>query len=169
MTARGLPERIRCDNGPELTSRHFLAWCVERRIALEHIQPGRPMQNGHVESFHGKFRDECLNVSWFRNLFDAAANPFLASQLQRNTAAQQFGVPDAQRVRRPVATPFVLLDSDTGCREQPDMRTKGSYDVGLRDIFRSLTGPTNGGRSAAPTLLANDREAFWACDGWADR
>jgi putative transposase len=68
---RGLPERIRCDNGPELTSRHFLAWCVDRRITLEHIQPGRPMQNGHVESFHGKLRDECLNVSWFRNLFDA--------------------------------------------------------------------------------------------------
>ena len=68
---RGLPERIRCDNGPELTSRHFLAWCVGRRIALEHIQPGRPMQNGHVESFNGKLRDECLNVSWFRNLFDA--------------------------------------------------------------------------------------------------
>jgi putative transposase len=68
---RGLPERIRCDNGPELTSRHFLAWCVECRVTLEHIQPGRPMQNGHVESFHGKLRDECLNVSWFRNLFDA--------------------------------------------------------------------------------------------------
>lgn len=68
---RGLPERIRCDNGPELTSRYFLAWCVERRIAVEHIQPGRPMQNGHVESFHGKLRDECLNVSWFRNLFEA--------------------------------------------------------------------------------------------------
>jgi putative transposase len=67
---RGLPERIRCDNGPELTSRHFLAWCVDRRVALEHSQPGRPMQNGHVESFHGKLRDECLNVSWFRNLFD---------------------------------------------------------------------------------------------------
>lgn len=68
---RGLPERIRCDNGPELTSRHFLAWCIDRRITLEHIQPGRPMQNGHVESFNGKLRDECLNVSWFRNLFDA--------------------------------------------------------------------------------------------------
>jgi putative transposase len=49
-TRRGLPERIRCGNGPELNSRHFLAWCVDRRITLEHIQPGRPMQNGHVES-----------------------------------------------------------------------------------------------------------------------
>ena len=67
----GWPRRIRCDNGPELTSRHFLAWSVERKIELVHIQPGRPMQNGRVESFHGKLRDECLNVSWFRNLFDA--------------------------------------------------------------------------------------------------
>ena len=68
---RGLPQSIRCDNGPELTSRHFLAWSIERRIDLVHIQPGRPMQNGHVESFTGKLRDECLNASWSRNLFDA--------------------------------------------------------------------------------------------------
>ncbi len=71
MSQYGWPRRIRCDNGPELTSRHFLAWAMERRIELLHIQPGRPMQNGRVESFHGKLRDECLNVSWFRNLFDA--------------------------------------------------------------------------------------------------
>jgi len=43
---RGMPESIRCDNGPELTSRHFLGWCEERKIQLIHIQPGRPMQNG---------------------------------------------------------------------------------------------------------------------------
>jgi hypothetical protein len=42
---RGKPEAIRCDNGPELTSRHFLSWCEERKIQLIHIQPGRPMQN----------------------------------------------------------------------------------------------------------------------------
>ena len=68
---RGMPESIRCDNGPELTSRHFLGWCEERKIQLIHIQPGRPMQNGHVESFNGRMRDECLNASWFRNLADA--------------------------------------------------------------------------------------------------
>jgi putative transposase len=43
-----MPEAIRCDNGPELTSRHFLSWCEERKIQLIHIQPGRPMQNGDV-------------------------------------------------------------------------------------------------------------------------
>ena len=68
---RGLPLAIRCDNGPELTSRHFLAWCVERHIELIHIEPGKPTQNAHVESFHGRFREECLQVSWFQNLFDA--------------------------------------------------------------------------------------------------
>ena len=69
----GPPRRVRCDNGPELTSRHFLAWCLEHQIELIHIQPGRPMQNGRIESFNGKLRDEFLNVSWFRNLFDARA------------------------------------------------------------------------------------------------
>jgi putative transposase len=70
---RGKPEAIRCDNGPELTSRHFLSWCEERNIQLIHIQPGRPMQNGHVESFNGRLRDECLNANWFHNLMDARA------------------------------------------------------------------------------------------------
>lgn len=71
IETRGAPVAIRSDNGPEVSSRHFLAWCVERRIDAVHIQPGKPTQNPHVESFHGRFRDECLNVSWFWNLFDA--------------------------------------------------------------------------------------------------
>jgi putative transposase len=68
---RGTPTSLRCDNGPEFTSRHFIAWCAEKKIELMHIQPGRPMQNGHVESFNGRLRDECLNANWFLNLADA--------------------------------------------------------------------------------------------------
>jgi putative transposase len=68
---RGRPQAIRCDNGPELTSRHFLSWCEERHIQLIHIQPGKPVQNGHAESFNGRFRDECLNANWFTNRADA--------------------------------------------------------------------------------------------------
>jgi putative transposase len=71
IAERGVPGSLRCDNGPEFTSRHFLAWCAQKTIELVHIQPGRPMQNGHVESFNGRFRDECLNASWFVNLADA--------------------------------------------------------------------------------------------------
>lgn len=67
---RGVPENVRSDNGPEFTSRRMLGWAEERKVGLVHIQPGRPMQNGHVESFHGRLRDECLNASWFRTLND---------------------------------------------------------------------------------------------------
>ena len=71
IAERGIPGAIRVDNGPEFTSRHFLAWCVERGIELIQIQPGKPTQNARVESFHGRLREECLNVNWFQNLFDA--------------------------------------------------------------------------------------------------
>ena len=71
MAWRGAPQGVRSDNGPELTSRHYLAWFLERKISAIHIQPGKPMQNGHVESFHGRLRDECLNVNWFWNLWEA--------------------------------------------------------------------------------------------------
>lgn len=68
---RGVPERIRVDNGPEFTSRCFLTWARQRRIELVHIQPGKPVQNSFIESFNGRFRDECLNTNWFTNLVDA--------------------------------------------------------------------------------------------------
>ena len=68
---RGLPGAIRCDNGPEFTSLYFVEWCKERGLTVLHIQPGKPVQNGHVESFNGRFRDECLNANWFVNLADA--------------------------------------------------------------------------------------------------
>jgi len=67
---RGRPENLRSDNGPEFTSRRMLGWAEDWKVGLVHIQPGRPMQNGHVESFHGRLRDECLNTSWFRTLND---------------------------------------------------------------------------------------------------
>ena len=54
----GMPESIRCDNGPELTSRHFSGWCEESKVQLIHTQPGRPMQNGHVEGFNGRLQDD---------------------------------------------------------------------------------------------------------------
>jgi putative transposase len=71
IAERGTPRRIRTDNGPEFTSRAYLAWSLERRIELVHIRPGKPIENALVESFNGRLRDECLRVSWFRNLFDA--------------------------------------------------------------------------------------------------
>ena len=68
---RGYPIAVRTDNGPEFTSRAFLAWTTLHGIRHILIQPGRPMQNGYIESFNGKFRDECLNEQWFQSLSQA--------------------------------------------------------------------------------------------------
>lgn len=66
-----LPAQIVCDNGPEFTSQHVDQWAHERGIQLQFIRPGKPVENAFVESFNGKFRDECLNESWFVTLADA--------------------------------------------------------------------------------------------------
>ena len=65
---RGYPLAVRTDNGPEFTSRAFMAWTTAHGVRHILIQPGRPMQNGYSESFNGKFRDECLNEQWFETL-----------------------------------------------------------------------------------------------------
>jgi putative transposase len=68
---RGYPQVVRTDNGPEFTSRAFLAWAQTHGIRHILIQPGRPMQNGYIESLNGKFRDEHLNEHWFQTLQQA--------------------------------------------------------------------------------------------------
>jgi putative transposase len=68
---RGLPQQIRSDNGPEFVSRAVDQWAYEQGLRWHTIQPGRPMENGYVESFNGRFRDECLNENWFTDLADA--------------------------------------------------------------------------------------------------
>lgn len=69
---RGAPSMITIDNGPEFTSRHFDEWAFANKIQLDYIRPGKPTENGYIESFNGKLRDECLNASWFTSLQDAA-------------------------------------------------------------------------------------------------
>jgi transposase InsO family protein len=65
---RGKPKRIVSDNGTELTSHAILAWCAEHRIGWHYIAPGKPMQNGYIESLNGRMRDELLNESVFFGL-----------------------------------------------------------------------------------------------------
>ena len=55
----GLPEEIRVDNGPEFQSKVFLKYCFENKIKVHFTRPGKPTDNGFIESFNGKFRDEC--------------------------------------------------------------------------------------------------------------
>jgi len=64
----GLPEQIVVDNGPEFISNAVDAWAYARGIKLQFIRPGKPVDNCYMESFNGKFRDECLNENWFMSL-----------------------------------------------------------------------------------------------------
>lgn len=66
-----LPAAIVCDNGAEFTSGAFMTWAEQRGIDVRFIQPGKPTQNAYVESFNGRFRDECLNTHWFTSLAHA--------------------------------------------------------------------------------------------------
>lgn len=64
----GAPKRITVDNGPEFAGQALDAWASRHGVRLDFIDPGKPMQKGFMESFNGKFRDECLNQHWFGSL-----------------------------------------------------------------------------------------------------
>lgn len=67
----GKPKVIRTDNGPEFISCVLDAWMYNQGIKQDFIPPGKPVENGHIESFNGKFRDECLNMHYFHSLNEA--------------------------------------------------------------------------------------------------
>ncbi|WP_438947113.1 IS3 family transposase [Vibrio furnissii] len=68
---RGYPASIRTDQGPEFTGKALDQWAYQHGVILKVIQAGKPTQNAYIESFNGKFRDECLNEHWFRDLSHA--------------------------------------------------------------------------------------------------
>lgn len=73
VAKRGKPRTIVSDNGTEMTSTAILEWCQNTSIEWHYIAPGKPMQNGFIESFNGSLRDECLNETLFSSLTQARA------------------------------------------------------------------------------------------------
>jgi len=67
----GCPVEIQTDNGPEFRSKALDQWAYENKVKLAFIEPGKPTQNGHIESFNGRFRAECLDQEWFGSLTQA--------------------------------------------------------------------------------------------------
>lgn len=66
-----LPRTLRADNGPEFTCKALKIWAAEKGVAINHTRPGKPTDNGHIESFNGRLREECLNQHIFTSLWDA--------------------------------------------------------------------------------------------------
>lgn len=73
IARRGKPRTIASDDGTEMTSMAILKWCQETKVEWHYIAPGKPMQNGFVESFNCSFRDEYLNETLFSSLTQARA------------------------------------------------------------------------------------------------
>ena len=71
VVQHGRPQELVLDNGPELTGLAMDHWAMASGVQLRFIEPGQPIQNAVVESFHGRLRDECLNEHWFVSLDDA--------------------------------------------------------------------------------------------------
>jgi len=68
---RGLPQRIYCDNGTEFVSAAMDLWAYTNGVILDFSRRGKPTDNAAIESFNGRFREECLNVHWFASIEDA--------------------------------------------------------------------------------------------------
>ena len=71
LQQRNAPVFLRSDNGSEFTAEAVQAWLAEKKVGPAFIPPGQPWKNGFIESFHDKFRDECLQREWFSSLLDA--------------------------------------------------------------------------------------------------
>ena len=71
MIQYGVPGYIRSDNGSEFIANNVQGWLKDHHIKTIYIDPGSPWKNGYIESFHSRFRDECLNREWLFNLREA--------------------------------------------------------------------------------------------------
>lgn len=112
---RGLPKAIVCDNGPEFRGEALDQWADRRGVTLQFIQPGKPVQNAFVESFNGRFRDECLNESWFVSLTDARET-IEAWRIDYNVTRPHSGLAD----RTPEEFAKELLVATTSLNPTPD-------------------------------------------------
>ena len=109
---RGLPESITTDNGGEFAGKAKETWAYRTGVKLDFIRPGRPVENGYIESFNGRLRDECLNGEIFFSLADARAK-IEAWRLDYNNERPHSSLDDrtpaefatAQRWDDPVPTP----------------------------------------------------------------
>jgi transposase InsO family protein len=137
VASRGKPAMIVSDNGTELTSNAILTWSADMKIEWHYIMPGKPMQNGYIESFNGRMRDELLNESLFLGLTDARC-------------AIAAWIADYNNTR-----PHSSLDYRTPAAFAAHLTTTGrSAALADGSALRPVAQPTPKGVSTAETLIA---------------
>ncbi len=107
ITLRGAPESITSDNGSEFTGKAMDLWAHLAGVKLNFIRPGKPVENGYIESFNGRLRDECLNVEVFLDLADVRSK-LDQKRLQPTTSAQRTGGSNCGRVCRDSHATFLF-------------------------------------------------------------
>ena len=150
VAARGVPESITTDNGGEFAGQAMDAWAHQAGVKLDFIRPGRPVQNGYIESFNGRLRDECLNGEVFFHLTDAreklerwrrdynqkrphsALDDRTPEEFARTVECQPFALPIVDKADPPPCQGFAVagqkppaLDTTVDLPSDPEMRAKG--------------------------------------------
>lgn len=127
---RGAPEHIRSDNGPEFLAKDVGQWLAKRGCQTIYIKPGSPWQNAYIESFNGKFRDECLNMNIFLNgkeAIEIIENWRVEYNEYRPHSALN-DIPPAEFHRRYVSS-LRATPSGTGHTERPKSPTRMNHEM----------------------------------------
>jgi putative transposase len=123
--SRGVPEVIQVDNGPEFISQALDQWAFANGVKLHFIEPGKPVQNAFIESFNGKFRDECLNQNWFVSLAEAR-QVIQAWRVDYNTAR-----PHSSLGYRTPAEFAAEIGGEKGCGKAAPWKSKSHFSTPL--------------------------------------
>ena len=170
---RGTPAVIQVDNGTEFTSRVVDQWAYQNQVALHFIERGKPTQDAFIESFNGKFRDECLNQNWFVDLRHAR-ELIEAWRVDYNTVRPHsslgYRTPEEFAAANGCGkdSGFATLENAPRFPLSP-MRQRRAYFEPCGGTKNPgsfvMTGPKTGGRSelSSQTLRSGSVSSFWSC------
>ena len=133
---RGLPQRIYCDNGTEFVSAAMDLWAYTNDVILDFSRRGKPTDNAAIESFNGRFRDECLNVHWFA-----------VDWRTRSRRSRRFGGTTMRIILTELSRASALGNSQKGCSQRPQAHPP--------------SGPKKGGPLKNPRASHYPRSGFW--------
>jgi putative transposase len=126
VTQRGVPESITSDNGSEFAGQVMDYWAHQSGVKLDFIRPGKPVENGYIESFNGRLRDECLNVEVFLDLVDAQSK---IENWRRDYNQQRPHSALADRTPQEFARAAMQLSSGLSAAERPEGSTQETVCV----------------------------------------